>query len=373
MPLALLLLLLTATSSGDSTGAAGAATHGIDGAHDRGPAHHASEAARAFLRFMQGWKGGSQRLVGPGVATTKPFAFGRKQGLRTTLVDDAAATHPVLRRRRWGGWSAARPLVARAPPPRKAPRIENAVAFTQSCGPRAADPRKWRAFVDVVEMLNRIRAAYSLVGGTMLGWWRDCDLTDSDHDFAVDAGWHLRNPSVLSLAVGAHPRLKLVSFLGDADKWGHEWSLVHRHGKRKPVMVDIFFVDWPEPDAARFSLRLMDGPLKKVRGRFMRAFKTKAECTIRATGWRWATWAGTHFRVLTPVVAGLVSAYGAGWDRPYPTRWRWDVSPFDIGACRKPSHPLFSGRSDAAVLRANISRAMSDYRGMWACKGYSWA
>ena len=247
------------------------------------------------------------------------------------------------------------------------------MAFTQSCGPRATDPNKWRAFVDVVEMLNRNRAAYSLAGGTMLGWWRDCDLTDSDHDFVVDAGWHRSHRGVLWSAVLAHPRLRLVRCLGEPGKWGHECSLVHRHGNGKPVVVDIFFVDWPEPDAARFSLWLMDGPMSMVGGRWRRKFKTKAECTFRATGWRWATWAGTRFRVLTPVVAGLVSSYGTGWDRPYPTRWWWDVSPFDIGACRKPSHPLFRGRSDAAVLRANTSRAMSDYRGTWAGTGYSWA
>ena len=91
---ALLLLALAATSSGASAGAAAAATHGTAGAHGRGPAHHppALEAARASLRFLQG-----REPSAPGMATTKPFAFGRKQGLHAAIVDDVAAAHPVFR------------------------------------------------------------------------------------------------------------------------------------------------------------------------------------------------------------------------------------------------------------------------------------
>lgn len=182
------------------------------------------------------------------------------------------------------------------------------------CSRRASrnSASKWAVFKDAVDILNRLDVPFALHGGTILNYYRDCELTGSDIDVAMALSWWA--------SPGAQPALKRALLaagfeqrvLGVPFEPGYEESWT-----RDEVTID-FFSKVELPGAYKYFLHL-EGNLNACFVKYQRYAKVSFD--------------GLQVRIPVPLSTALASFYGDGW-RVRQTRWGWNVHPFNIGWCK---------------------------------------
>ena len=183
------------------------------------------------------------------------------------------------------------------------------------CPPPESDSLKWQTFTDMVNVLNDLNCPYNLHGGTLLNFVRDCELKDSDFDFAISLEWWRENFDLLDKAVrnaGFVPEREEGAY-GTIGKPGYEMPWEKRGFK-----VDFFSrID----EQHRYVTPLWEGRYYN--------------CTSIREEYSTGLWGDIVVRVPVPFEDTLVSLYGKDWKLPFPGKWRWFEDAFEIGSCQK--------------------------------------
>lgn len=163
----------------------------------------------------------------------------------------------------------------------------------------------WQAFKSMVSILEYMKADYSIAGGTVLFWYRDCTLGTSDVDIRIDLSWFGKNQQEL------HRKLrkrgwKMQARFGTFPHRGYEeaWVL-------NGVKCDLFGT-------------------KRVEGFHLMGFTVKGvtyPCKSFLTHTEQHTWGGVTFKVPAPIETYLHKRYG-NWKEKHIEGYRWDVEPF---------------------------------------------
>lgn len=184
---------------------------------------------------------------------------------------------------------------------------------------RAPPHKNWNLFVDVVTIFNSLDAPYTLHGGTLLNYARDCNVLDLDLDFTVTGTWMLTHHDTF-LKTMEDNGFSIFRKFGNIGDFGYELAFK----KGKSINVDVFTVEEEEDNF--------------VSATWVRGFPYR--CYTKRTSYEKRQWGGVTVRVPVPVDQALISHYGIHYDKPYPGTYQWDKTIFEFGWCKKKNQRL---------------------------------
>lgn len=163
----------------------------------------------------------------------------------------------------------------------------------------------WDAFKSIVHTLNDINANYTASHGTVLGWYRDCDLF-MDLDFDLELVWFMENIDTLHGAL-INSGWKQVHIFGVQGEIGYEEAWM-----KLGVKADLFSQTFIHGE-------YIDG--LTVRGKTYPCFANKTRHEPHQ-------WNGVEFLVPAPIEEYLVSQYGTTWPEKHISGYNWALEPF---------------------------------------------
>lgn len=176
----------------------------------------------------------------------------------------------------------------------------------------------WQAFKSMVEILDDLKAPYTIFAGTVLFWYRDCSLGSSDIDMRIDLPWLQQHQSRLHGELNKSGWSRGKSF-GSISDVGYEEAWIF-----KGVKCDIFSTT-PVCDSyiSGLTINSVTYPCK--------SFFTHTEQH---------TWGDVTFKAPAPLEKYLEKMYG-NWTEKNIAGYRWDVEPFksDREYCSKSKMP----------------------------------
>ena len=164
--------------------------------------------------------------------------------------------------------------------------------------------KKWDTFKSIISVLNGLKAIYSISGGTVLFWYRDCSLGDVDIDINIDWKWFVSNAQKLGQTLKENNFVKIHSF-GEIYRYGYEEAW-----KKNNIKVDLF--TQANVNGKYISGTTINGVTYACYS-FFDIYKTH-------------TWNSLQFKVPEPIEPYLEKKYGQ-WKIP-EKGYRWDISPF---------------------------------------------
>jgi len=172
-------------------------------------------------------------------------------------------------------------------------------------------------FKRLLASLEVAEVQYYITSGSLLWLARSCSFPGDDIDISVDLAWWRKggNSRVLEdILISAG--LKKESSFGSLDAAGYEeawWS------EEVQVKVDLFSSEAYDSGERREPLW--------IKG-------TLFPCVVRIEELQPALWWGQQVHLPFPLHPALISMYGPKYMDKHPN-YRWDVSPFEVGYCRK--------------------------------------
>lgn len=164
--------------------------------------------------------------------------------------------------------------------------------------------KKWDTFTTMIGILNDLNANYSIAGGTVLFWYRDCSLGDSDIDINIDWHWFVSHSIILKNTLKKNKFTQIHKF-GQVDKYGYEEAW-----KKNGIKVDLF-------------------TQAHVNGKYISGTTINSvvyPCYSFLQRYVVHTWNSLKFRVPEPVEPYLQKKYG-NWKTP-ERGYHWAQSPF---------------------------------------------
>ena len=165
-----------------------------------------------------------------------------------------------------------------------------------------------------MQIFNNLDAPYTLHGGTLLNYARDCDILDSDLDFTITDTWMLSHHDVFLDAMRAHG-FSIHETFGKVGNSGYELAFK----KGNSIKIDVFTVE--------------EKPHHFVSVTWVRGYPHR--CYTKREKYEKREWGGIPVRVPVPVDKALISHYGIHYDKPYPGKYLWDKTIFEFGWCKK--------------------------------------
>ena len=163
----------------------------------------------------------------------------------------------------------------------------------------------WNAFASIINILNNLNADYAISDGTVLSWYRDCSLGNTDLDVTINYDWLQANLGKLHSSFVNHNWEKKQTILKPIDM-GYEESW-----EKNGVKLDIF-------------------SLAKVgRSHFIQGLTVSGKtypCKSFFQKYERHEWNGVYFNVPAPIEPYLKAKYGV-WR--VKKKYTWNISPFE--------------------------------------------
>ena len=211
----------------------------------------------------------------------------------------------------------------------------SSVALTTQLTAARLATQKWDAFATAVGALNSLDVPFSLHGGTLLDYYRDCRIATHDMDIVIPLTWRQKGTNEANLIQALQAAgFNSTTSHGVLEEFGYETNWVMNEFR-----LDIFSIE-EQSDHYVWGLWV---------------YGNVYECYTRRAEYAAASWNGLDFRVPVPIENALMSNYGTKWNWTYDG-WIWDREPFSVGSCTNAEYPnrrrrnLGGNRTEDTVL-----------------------
>jgi beta-1,3-N-acetylgalactosaminyltransferase 2 len=208
---------------------------------------------------------------------------------------------------------------------------KHSLSWSQDVCTNKPTGKMWQAFTSMVEILERLKAQYTIFGGTVLSWYRDCSLGASDIDMGINLYWFQEHERELNDEL-VMSGWRLERSFGSKLNVGYEesWRL-------NGVKCDLFST---KPAGGIFINGLtVNGVTYPCKSFFTRVEKHK--------------WNGVSFKAPAPLETYLENMYG-DWKTKHIRGYQWDIEPFksDRHFCSKTE--TFDDMEESRCLRLSL-------------------
>ena len=191
--------------------------------------------------------------------------------------------------------------------------------------------KMWDAFRSMVGLLEDLGANYTVSSGTLLTWYRQCDLTSEDIDMNIDLRWFSAHLEDLHRSLKSAGWTK-SAFFGKPNQIGYEEAWLY-----KGVKCDLFSIAY-------------------VEGRYINGLTIEGKvypCDSYLERYERHEWNGVSFWTPAPIEPYLRGKYGR-W-RKKISSYRWDEDPF-----RRDGRRHCSRSEDISALQARFDLLPAD-------------
>ena len=163
----------------------------------------------------------------------------------------------------------------------------------------------WDVFKSMVDILNNLKANYTISSGTVLSWYRDCSLGSSDIDMNIELRWFTLYQQKLhqSLIASGWRQEHKFGTIGDV---GYEEAWL-----KNGIKTDLF------------SIAHIDGHYVNS----LTISGIQYPCYSLFERYEIYRWNALTFQVPSPIEPYLVGKYG-NWKKKHIYGYAWDIEPF---------------------------------------------
>jgi hypothetical protein len=163
----------------------------------------------------------------------------------------------------------------------------------------------WDVFKSMVDILNNLKANYTISSGTVLSWYRDCSLGSSDIDMYIELRWFTLYQQKLhqSLIASGWRQEHNFGTIGDV---GYEEAWL-----KNGIKTDLF------------SIAHIDGHYVNS----LTISGIQYPCYSLFERYEIHRWNALTFQVPSPIEPYLVGKYG-NWKKKHIYGYAWDIEPF---------------------------------------------